>query len=196
MTSKEEIFIAIILLHKLYLSRYGNLNKELQDGSYVGREKYPKTSGRVYEFMVHKSGRYQSIGNGDDEGGRGNSNCHGNQHNQRQNIMFLQQDINGGNSNCCPTEDQFVPGKYGSTWSLEFYYYHKWGHILNNYLQITPDWVCGGGGGLDGGAHTGGIYGTEMLQIPVDFDQNTDGMIPSSWILLDTCFTSSVWNIN
>ena len=33
-----------------------------------------------------------------------------------------------------------------------------------------------------------------MLQIRVRFVQNADGMLPSSWILLDNCSTSSVCN--
>ena len=84
----------------------------------MGRGKYLTTSGGAYELMVHKSDRYHSIVNSDNIGGRGNSNGCGNQHNQRQNIMFLQQGINEINSNSFPTEDQFMPGKCGSTFSL------------------------------------------------------------------------------
>ena len=61
--------------------------------------------------MVFRSGIYQSIGNGGNGGRRGNSNGHGNQQNQRRNVMFLQQDINGGNSNGFTPEDQLVPWK-------------------------------------------------------------------------------------
>ena len=108
--------------------------------------------------------------------------------------MFLQQDINGGNLNGFPPEDHILPGKDGSTFSLEYYYCHEWGHISNNPPQIPPDRVCGGGGGRGGGACTGGKYGTGMLQISIGFAQNTDRIIPNSWILLDTCLTSSVCN--
>ena len=102
-----------------YPVRYGNLNKELQNRSYVGRGKYPTNSGGSYKMMVRRSGRYQSIGNGGNGGGRGNSYGRGNQHNQRQNVMFLQQDSNGDNPNNFPPGDQLVPGKDGSTCSLE-----------------------------------------------------------------------------
>ena len=50
------------------LFRYRDINRELQNGSYVGRGKYPTTSGGAYELMVSRSGRYQSIGNGGNGG--------------------------------------------------------------------------------------------------------------------------------
>ena len=84
----------INLLQKSDPVRYRNINKELQNVSYVIRDEYPTTSGGDYEFMVLRSGRYQSIGNGGNGGGRGNSYVRGNQHNQRRNIMFLQQEGN------------------------------------------------------------------------------------------------------
>ena len=96
-----------------------NINKEIQNESYVGRNKYTNTSGGAYDLMVHRLGIYQSIGNFGKRGGRGNSNGCGNQKNQRQNVMLLQQDSNGGNLNGCPPEDKLMPGKDGSTCSLE-----------------------------------------------------------------------------
>ena len=92
---------------------YGNLNKELFNGSYLGRDKYPTTSRGAYELMVHRPVIYQSIGNGDNGGVRRNSNGNGNQHNQRQHFMFLQQESNGVNSNSFPPEYQLFPGKDG-----------------------------------------------------------------------------------
>ena len=65
--------------------------------------------------MVNSPGRYKSIGNGGNRGGRGNSSGRRNQHNQSQNVMFLQKESNGGNSNGFTSDDQIVPGKYGST---------------------------------------------------------------------------------
>ena len=65
--------------------------------------------------MVRRSGIYQSIGNGDNGEGRVNSNGRGNQQNQRKKILLLKQDINGGNLNGYPPEDQIFPSKYGST---------------------------------------------------------------------------------
>ena len=81
MTIEEETFDAIHLLQTSYPFRYGNLNKELQNGSYVGRYEYPNISGVSYELMVISSGRYQSIGNGGNGEGRGNSNGCVNQQN-------------------------------------------------------------------------------------------------------------------
>ena len=150
------------------------------------RNEYLTTSGVVYELMICRLGRYQSIVNGGNKGGRVNSNVCGNQQNQRQNIMFLQKDTNGGNLNGCSPEDHLVPKKDGSTCSLECYYFHEWLHISNNFPQINPDHVCGRGGRRGGGACTGGRSGTGLLQTRVGFAQNTDGMIPSLWILLDT----------
>ena len=63
-----------------------------------------------------------------------------------KNIMLLKQDINGGNLNGYPPEDQIFPSKYGSTCYLEFYCCHEWVNISNNFPQIPPDRVLGGGG--------------------------------------------------
>ena len=71
-TSGEEKFSAIHLLHTSDLVRYGNINKGIQNGSYVGREKYPNNSAEAYELIVRRSGIYQSIGNGGNGRGRGN----------------------------------------------------------------------------------------------------------------------------
>ena len=84
----------------------------------MGRYKYPTTSGGAYELKIFRSGRYHSIGSSGNGGGRVNSNGRGNQQNQRRNIMFLQKDSNGGNSNDGPPEDHLVPGRDGSTLSL------------------------------------------------------------------------------
>ena len=51
----------IHLLKTLDLVRYGNLNKELQNGSYVVWDEYPTNYGGAYDLMVCRSGRYQSI---------------------------------------------------------------------------------------------------------------------------------------
>ena len=85
----------------------------------MGRGKYPNNSVEAYELIVNRSGIYQSNGIGDSGGGRENSNGRGNQQNQRRNVMFLQQDINREDSNICPPKDHIVPGKDGSTYSLE-----------------------------------------------------------------------------
>ena len=78
-TREEGKFSAIHLLQTSDPVRYDNLNKELQNGSYVGRGKYLTTSEGDYELMVCRSGRYYSIGNGGNGVGKGNSNGCGNQ---------------------------------------------------------------------------------------------------------------------
>ena len=77
--------------------------------------------------------------------------------------MLLQQDSNIVNLNGCPPEDQLMPGKDGSTCSLECYYCHEWGHISNNCPKIPPDRVRGGGGGRSGGALTVRRSGTGLF---------------------------------
>ena len=57
--SEEDKFSAIHMLQRLDPVRYGNLNKEIKNESYVGRGKYTTTSGGAYELMVCRSGRYQ-----------------------------------------------------------------------------------------------------------------------------------------
>ena len=73
---------------------FWNLNKELQNGSYVEKGEYLTDSGGAYELIVHRSVIYYSIVNGVNGGGKGNSNGLGNQQNQSRNVMFLQQEGN------------------------------------------------------------------------------------------------------
>ena len=105
------------------------------------------TSEGSYKLLVFGSGRYQSIGNSGNVVERVNWNGHVNKQNQRQNVMFLQQNSNVVDSNGCPPEDALLPRRYGSTWYLECYYCHEWGNISNNWPQIPTDCVRGGGSG-------------------------------------------------
>ena len=73
-TSEEDKLSAIDLLQTSDPVRYGNLNKELHNVPCAGRDKYSPTSGVAYKLMVHRSGRYQSIVDGGNGGGRRNSN--------------------------------------------------------------------------------------------------------------------------
>ena len=61
--------------------------------------------------MVCRSGRYWSIVNGGNGGGRVKSNGRGNQQNQRKNAIFLQQYINGGNYNSFHLRISLCQGK-------------------------------------------------------------------------------------
>ena len=58
-TTKEDKFSAIHLLQTSDTVRYGNLNKELKNGSYIGWDEYPTTSGGAYVLVVCGSDRYQ-----------------------------------------------------------------------------------------------------------------------------------------
>ena len=51
-TGEEDKFSAIYLLQTSDPVRYGNVNKEIQNGSYVGRDEYLTTSGGAYELIV------------------------------------------------------------------------------------------------------------------------------------------------
>ena len=51
-TGEEDKFSAIYLLQTSDPVRYGNVNKEIQNGSYVGRDEYLTTYGGVYELIV------------------------------------------------------------------------------------------------------------------------------------------------
>ena len=108
---EEDKFSMIHLLQTSNSVKYRNINKDLQNGSYVGKDKYPTNYGVYYEMIVRRPDRYQSIGNGSNGRRRGKSKLCGNQHNQRKNVMFIQQDSNVGNQKGCLPENQIVPVK-------------------------------------------------------------------------------------
>ena len=71
-TSEDEEFSTIHLLQTSGPFRCGNLNKKLQNGLYLVRDKYLTTSGGAYELMIRRSGIYNSIVNNSNVGRRGN----------------------------------------------------------------------------------------------------------------------------
>ena len=85
-----------------------------------------------------------------------------------------------------------VQGRGGTTVDLECYYCHERLHTSNNCPRIPANRVRNP---RAGGRGTGGGRGTSMMQFRVGFTQSNDNaLIPDSWVLLDTCSTSSVTN--
>ena len=60
-TSEEEKCSAINLIQTSDTGRYVNINKELHNGSYLGKDYCLTTYRGDYELMVRRSVRYQSI---------------------------------------------------------------------------------------------------------------------------------------
>ena len=62
-------------------------------------------------------------------------------------------------------------------------------HLSNNCLEVTVDRRCNYGAGYRG---YGWITCKVMCQIRVGLSQRDDGIIPSTWLFLDTFSTSSI----
>ena len=63
------------------------------------------------------------------------------------------------------------------------------GHLSKNCPEVPVN-QCHNRGVGDRGS--GGRTGKGMCQIRVGLAQHDDGIIPSTWLLLDICYTSSV----
>ena len=82
-----------------------------------------------------------------------------------------------------------VPSIYGTTIDAECYCCHVPGHLSNNYPKVPVEKHrnCGAGG-----RGSGGRTDTGMCQIHVELALHDDSIIPYTWLLLDTCSTTSV----
>ena len=147
---------------------------------------YPTSLAGAFELMVRRSGRYQELGkrqgqrsgHGSHNGGLGNGDSGNNSCNRI--VSFLQQ----GESNTTP-----VPSIDRTTIDAEFYYCHVPGHLSNNCPEVSVERCCNRGSGDRGFVGRTCIV---MFQICVGLAQYDDGVIHSTWLLLDTCSTSSV----
>jgi hypothetical protein len=174
-------FCAVHLLAAADPHRYKDLNEELLNASYVGRDEYPTTPSSAYELLVQRSGRFQSITRAGD---RSRVRTDGN-HRHHSSVGFLQTDI------CQPATD-LVPGRDGTTIDLECYYCHAHGHTSNNCPKLNPNRIRAP---RNSGRGSGGSRGANMMQLIFGFQQSAEtALIPKSWVLLDTCSTSSVSN--
>ena len=81
------------------------------------------------------------------------------------------------------------PGVDGTTIDEEWYYCHMPVHLSNNFHEVPVEQHRNRGAGERGSV---GRTGTAMCQIHAGFAHNDYGIIPSTWLLLDTCSTSSV----
>ena len=84
-----------------------------------------------------------------------------------------------------------VTGIERTTIDTECYYFHVPGHLYNNCPKLSVE-RCGNRG--TGGRGYVGRTGTGMCHISVGLAHNDDVIIPSTWLLLDTCSTTSVGN--
>ena len=194
---EEEKFRAIHLLQIADSNRYSSLNEDLQNGSFLGRDEYPETTSGTFELMVRRSGRYQALGSNRNHQNDNNVDTpiSRSERERRRNVQLLQS--SDQSSNVCPPAADLVPGADGETCELECYYCHSWGHTSPNCTQIPAERRRGGGGrGSGTGRGRGGRTGTNMMQVGIGLAQSGENneMIPSSWILLDTCSTSNVSN--
>jgi hypothetical protein len=192
---EEERFRAIHLLQIADPQRYSSLNEDLQHGSYLGRDEYPETTSGAFELMVRRSGRYQALGSTRQQQSDNVVDTPLSRSERRRNVQLLQNSEQ--TSNTCPPTADLVPGVDGETCELECYYCHLWGHTSPNCPQIPAERRRGGGGrGNGAGRGRGGRTGTNMMQVGIGLAQSgqNNEMIPSSWILLDTCSTSNVSN--
>ena len=82
-----------------------------------------------------------------------------------------------------------VPGIDGSTIDEELYYCHVPGNLSNNSPKVPVDRGCN----CEADDRGCGVRpGTGMCHIYVILAQHDYGIIPSTWLLIDTCSTSSV----
>jgi hypothetical protein len=184
---ESEKFLGALLLLNANPSRYASLNKELVHSAQLGIDNYPKSSSSTYELLCRRSGRYDTHG-----GGRGG---HGSRYSDRsssggrhggsrygRSYEFFQQPSTSFPDGVTP-----VPGRDGTTIVAQCYRCQEWGHLANNCSSNTPRGR--GNGGNEGQSGVG------MMQVQMGLNfAHSENLIPKSWLLLDTCSTSSVTN--
>ena len=135
---------AVHLLITADLHRCKDLNKELANASYIGRDEHPTTPQSTYELLVQRSGRFHNLNRSTD---RPRNRGDNDQWNSNTRVAFLQIDI------CTPVSD-LAPGCDGKTANYQCYYCHDRGNTSNNCPRTPASRVHdprAGGRGAGGG---------------------------------------------
>ena len=176
---------AIYIIKSGYAKRFSDLAKYIMHQAHLGQDLYLTSSAGDFELVVWNSGRYTELGQrqvhrsgrGGHNGGRVNGERGDNSHN-RIVILLQQGDIN---SNHVPDIDR-------TTIYAELYSCRMPGHLSNNCPEVPAERHRNHRSGDRGSV---GIIGTGMCHIIVVLSQHDDGIIPSTWLLIDTCSASS-----
>ena len=180
-------FKAMIALKKANTTKFGDLQKQLVEATYVGRDEYPETPASVYDLLVRHAGLYNQRPSVPRE-----SDCNrnrdrinrdrrrdtpGNNPNGGNRVMFLQRN----NQDVTPiagTDDRIV--------DADCYRCRQPGHVARVCPVDDADLT-----NVRRANGNGTSRNANMMQIALGFAQGEDE-IPSTWILLDTCSTASV----
>ena len=173
-TAAEEQSKAILLLKNADDKRYRVLKDDLKMGTYLSRDEYPITTASMYELMVKTSGGL------DPRSTNRNKNNSTNQNYANTGTILTQRKAETtGDSD----EDEIVPGTDGVTHNVTCYNCKKRGHYASNCPE--PDMRRTGVGALQ--------LCTCFAQSTTP-DQNSEEIIDSNWLLLDSCSTDNVCN--
>ena len=148
--------------------------EDIKDGLNRGRDEYPVTVASAFDLLVKDSKQLTgSVGGGRRQGGRRNGGY------SRTRLQFVQREQQQQNDG-----DRYViPGVSGRIFAnITCFNCQHPGHRAND----CPEGQGSGGGGRRGRQYM--MIGTQLSQLI------TDDLIPSTWILLDTCSTASVSN--
>ena len=162
---EEEKFKAIWYLKLSDKARHGDLMRDLQNAAYLHRDEYPTTTSEMFDVMIRRSGAFSGSANMEN----------GSRTRSRRGYNFAQHERGGNGREETPPEDAvFVPGTDGRTMrNIRCYNCQSWGHLAPN-CPVSA-----------------GRSATGLAQVSYTFNQSCNG-IPSSWLLLDTCSTTSV----
>jgi hypothetical protein len=179
-SSEDEIkdealkFKAMIALKKANQTKFGDLQQQLVEATYVGRDEYPETPAAVYDLLVRHAGLYQSRQHGPRDSDRSRQRQRETNNPSGVNrVMFLQRN----NEDVTP-----VPGTDGRIVDAECYRCLQLGHVARMCPVAAAELTT---------VRRANSRNASMLQIALNFAQGED-QIPSTWILLDTCSTASV----